>query len=175
MSYRSRTQGFAAARANLLAEADRHHGQLIDCPLCEKGFCIYERAFHNEMAIFLCNLVALYQTVQNWYHVRDTLRLSKRQAPRKASTDGSYLVYPPWALVYPKINEEAHRVSGYYRPSKRGIRFVQGRLRVPSHLFISNDHQVRGDSGKLISIHDALATPLDLDELLGKAERMLGV
>jgi len=130
----------------------------IECPCCGRLAKVYRRKLHREMAIFLCLLVRRAGPERAWVHVRDVLKGTR--TAQKASTDGAYLVH--WSLIEAKPGEHS---AGMYRPTAMGASFVEGGLKVSSHVHLFNNEPV-GFSETLVSIRDALGSKFDYDELM---------
>ncbi len=147
-----------SARFDTLEESIEYVSEVLgssaseECPCCGQIVKLYPRKLHDRMAAFLCALVRIWKAEKDnaWIHIR------RINTGEKASTDASYLVH--WGLV--------ERESGMYRPTKKGVRFAMGKIRVPSHAMVYNRKYCLGFSGTRISIKDALGEKFDLDELL---------
>jgi hypothetical protein len=147
------------AEAKAEVEAGRDDG--IACPCCDQLCKVYVRKLHTEMALFLIKLVRMWREGGDdtkMYHIRDLIR-----AETKASTDGAYLVH--WSLLVRSTPQESKTRGGLYRPTGRGVEFVDDKITVPSHAKIYLNKLV-GLTGKPTTIRDALGSKFDYEELM---------
>ena len=165
--------GRFVAPSKSLAEAIREMREKIEegttCPCCGRFVKLYKRKLHAEMAAFLCRLVARWRREQRYYSTRELC-----PALTKSATDGSYLVH--WGLLerepIPNRNEAGGK-AGMYRPTDRGIAFVEGRITVASHIHILCG-EIVGFSLDNIGAREALGDRFSYDELMGKEDGLDG-
>lgn len=151
-----------------VAEAHRRVWSNLDagefCDVCQREARRYTRPFHREMAVFLVHLVAQYEQFgareRRYLDLREIL--PHNRFATKASTDGSYLV--AWDLV------ERHPLrKGFYRPTKKGIAFVRGRIVVPGRASVY-DGRAHKYSPETVTIEDALGEEIDVLKMLRDRE-----
>lgn len=152
-------QTVAAAQKHLRSKA----GDGVACPCCGRLAKVYRRKLHGEMAAFLCRLVRASGPRRNWTHIRNVLRGGR--TTQKASTDGAFLVH--WGLVERKAAAPGQPSSGLYRPTPDGVRFANGRLRVPSHVYLFNNVKVALDV-ETVDVHEALGVDFSYLDLMGR-------
>lgn len=123
------------------------------CECCGRYSKVYRRKLNNDMASFLIRLARTSQyRPYEYFHVRDITP----NVGEKASTEGSYLVH--WGLV------EKDGV-GIYAITPKGLKFVEGKLKVRRDVVIFNGEQWRFD-GDFININDALGEKFFYNELM---------
>ncbi len=149
----------AEARGDVM----RMRGNGVVCPCCDSYCRVYRRKFHSEMARFLVTMVVRHRLDPRWFHVREVV--AGGSGATKSSTDGSYLAH--WGLVEPKPKTSGEKSSGLYRPTEKGAVFVDGRITVPSHIFLYNN-QVEGWSDTQTTIQEALGNRFNYPELMGE-------
>ncbi|MHC4711986.1 MAG: hypothetical protein ACYTAN_01770 [Planctomycetota bacterium] len=128
------------------------------CPCCQRAARIYTRALTSEMAVFLVRLAVRFRRERRFYHTREVLA----DPGGKASTDACYLVH--FGLV------EQDERQGWYRPTPRGLDFVDGRELPPRAVTLFDNH-VRDFATERVDIKAALGTGFDLDEVRQGAYR----
>jgi hypothetical protein len=129
------------------------------CPCCGQHAQMYKRRVSRETADFLARLVALWLQEPRWYHTREV-----RPSGVKASTDASHLVH--WGLLETTFADRLARLRGNYRPTEKGVAFVQKRILVPAYALIF-DNNVLEWATEQVSIDDALKVPFNLKTILG--------
>ena len=154
MSYYDRTTTLAEAKK--VVRDGLKSG--ITCPCCGRLCKLYPRKLHKEMATFLIQLVRAAEHDDGWIHIRNLLPASP-----KASTDGSYLTH--WGLLETKPSDPGEKSDGFYRPTDKGKRFVQGKVRVPSHAYIFSGRCYHF-SDEQVSITEALGQPFNYREMM---------
>lgn len=139
-------------REALLLECQIQDG--VECHHCGHVYRVYKRSIHGKPAWFLLQLVKLYRETGDWVHSRTLI-----PGAEKSSTDAAYA--NAWGLV--RKHPDQH---GLYKPTFFGCLFVDGELLVPAHAFINNHRRTcLGFTDELVSIHEALATKFDYDDL----------
>jgi hypothetical protein len=129
------------------------------CPCCSRLVKVYRRTIHAEVARFLILLVERYQKYPRYYSMRE---LYPHQT--KSCSDGVYLVH--WDLIEKSDGTNtALAPAGTYKPTDKGMRFVYGLERVPSHVHLLQKEILRW-SDKTIDIKDALGKKFDYPELM---------
>lgn len=147
------TDTLAQARADLRSRLDDG----VTCPCCGTFARRYKRKLTLPMVKWLAWLVGRWAPLHRWVDVREsTVR----------GGDYGKLVY--WGLVEQRPNDDkSKRTSGMWRPTDRGIAFMDARLTVPSHAFVY-DGNVEGFTDVQVSIDD-VAGAFDYSELMGGA------
>jgi hypothetical protein len=127
----------------------------VDCPCCGQLAKIYKRPITKEMAGCLFQLIHFYMRDQTWI---DAKRLKRR--------GGDYAKLAYWGLI--EFSEEKKprcRQNGTLRPTKRGVAFALGRIRLPSHALVYNKDVVGFLNEKTVGIRDV--KNFDYDEVAG--------
>lgn len=126
----------------------------INCPCCGQFAKRYRLPLNANMAIFLIDLVRLCPD-DGWLHYLNC---------RFRGRDYSRLLC--WGLAITRGNDDpTKKNSGFWRPTKKGIAFVERRIMVPSHVYLY-DNKVEGWSDKLVTIRQALGKRFDLEEIM---------
>lgn len=125
------------------------------CPVCDHWDEVYARRFHAEAAQFVRALVELWRNEAGWYHMKDIV-----PGGPKHSSDGPYLGLH-YGLVERMSNTDDRpkvgRSTGYYRPTKFAMQFVDGEMKIPEFVLVSNrGNQAVGWSPERMSIDGAL-------------------
>ena len=73
-----------------------------------------------------------------------------------------------WGLAENKPNEDdpSKKHTGFWRITRRGRRFVQGRIRIPSHVYLYDNERWGMTTETKVNIEDALGEPFDYQELM---------
>ena len=132
------------------------------CPLCNRFIKRYKRKMNSGMSRALIWLFGEHrETGKRWIRVADVAPTHVRR-----SNEISRLCL--WGLVKEKSlsDEEDRKTSGLYRITNDGEDFVNGKLEVPSHVFLVNNN-VEGFSENRISIREALGSKFSYNELMG--------
>jgi hypothetical protein len=98
----------------------------VKCPCCG-GFCkVYDRPLNNRLVSWLENLIEIYDARGQWVHVsRHEMLVTK---------GGDYAKLKYWRFI--KSHPEK---GGFWKPTKRGRKFIRGRLKVASHARVYKD------------------------------------
>jgi hypothetical protein len=136
-------------------------GEGVFCPCCGQYAKEYKRKLNSRMARSIIWLVRRFRETTDWVDVA-------RTAPRFVVAGGGEMAkLAHWGLIEQRMNtDEKKRTSGVWRPTQRGIDFVQERCSVPSHVYLYNN-EVRGWAGTKTDIRAALGKRFDYAELMG--------
>jgi hypothetical protein len=126
-----------------------------ECPCCKQDVQVFKRKLNANMARFLISLTYEHLVRGDWVHYK------------KCSYRGrDYPYLPAWGLAETAANEDSKkRSSGLWRPTEKGIDFVYGRIKVPTHAYIF-DNQYLKHTRELIDIRGVLKEPFDFAELM---------
>lgn len=147
------------------------------CPCCERFFKIYRWPLNATKAKCLIGLVLVYERMNTWVHVRDIplKDLEKIGKPGKvkkigdkdvrvAGGDLAKLVH--WGLIEAKRNKDtSKRASGMWRPTQRGIEFVYGDIKVPSHIYLNRNKLLKVEPVE-IDISWSLKVPFNYQAIM---------
>ncbi len=148
-----RTQTFEAATQK----------QGTHCPCCDRFIKVYRRALSSSMAqwlIYMYKRSALAK-IPLWLHVeKDFHGIS-------TPSRGDYAKLRYWGLIeaMPEVGGSRGRTNGYWRITKKGEEFVEGRITVPARIHLL-DNRVVGWSPKTVTIQDVLGKKFDYNELM---------
>ena len=130
------------------------------CACCGQLVKLYKRKFNSSMAR---DLIALYRKTDSGYTYYHSEEIAKGN---HSSREISRVLH--WGLVeeQPNQHDKNKRTSGYWRITSKGMKFVEGRNEIASHIFIYNQ-RLYGFSDTNISIHQALGNKFSYPELMG--------
>jgi len=140
------------------------------CPCCNQYAKKYKRKLTSAMAWVLVIIYKYYLkegNLEKWLHVEDYLK-NYPNLPSSLRGDFSKLRY--WGLIEEQKNtlrDDGSKRVGYYRITRRGKLFVEGKIRVLKHIFIYNNKVKGFIKGTYISIKDASSSKFDYSELMG--------
>lgn len=69
-------------------------------------------------------------------------------------------------LIEAKDGDVERPVSGYWRLTKLGARFVLGEIKVPAYVWVYGNKPLDRTVDETVSIHDALRCKFDYEELM---------
>lgn len=132
-----------------------------NCPCCTQFVKIWREPIHAGQAVWLIYLVKAYQQDKEWVSVKD---INSKAGMR----GGDYAKLRYWGLIeqMPANTDPTKRASGYWRPTEQGISFAEGHITVQKKTK-TYDKKLLGFEGELVSIHDALGTKFNYEELMG--------
>lgn len=132
----------------------------VRCPECDRYCKVYQRPITSTMARWLISLVRRWEKEPRWYSTSESWSL----AINRGTGDIGKLAY--WGLADSAVNTHpSKRGSGWWLPTRAGIQFVYGAIRVPKHAIIYNDKCINlvGDP---VSIQDCLGKRFDYGLLM---------
>lgn len=120
------------------------------CPCCGQYFRIYRRKLNSPLAASLIWLVDQWRLFNGQYiHVDGT-------APKFVLRSRELGKLAHWNLVEKKNNPKKQRNKrGLWKPTEDGVKFVDGDITVPSHVYLY-DNQVQRFSDVYVTIQQAL-------------------
>ncbi|MGE0527391.1 MAG: hypothetical protein AB7G93_00825 [Bdellovibrionales bacterium] len=134
------------------------------CPCCNQLAKMYERKLYSSMA---AAIIYFYKSFDHskFHHKSELL---KNQALATTLGGGDFAKLALWGLIEekPKDTSEDKRTSGYWKISQKGIDFVLGKQRLPSHVRIY-DGKVFGFTGDKVLVTDCLGKKFSYVELMG--------
>lgn len=153
--------GLRKLRKEMLTAATARQG--TECPCCGQHCKIYRRRLNHQMARFLIWLVCLYKHRKTWIHVAQFPLIQNR----RGGGDYGKLIY--WQLIKQKVNvKPCYKVtSGFWRPTVKGISFVNKLIRVPEAVYVY-DSILQGFSDNKIDIIQALNGEYNYEELMAE-------
>lgn len=124
------------------------------------------------MAAWLINLVRLYKESGDFEHVNEIGRVAR--------SEHDFAKCRYWGLIVQKTNEDTKKkCSGLWKPTEKGITFVEGRIWITRLAVVYNEElqyrKIDGEweewfEGEEINIHDALGDKFDYAALMGNEE-----
>lgn len=135
----------------------------ITCPCCGQYCRLYKRKLNAPMACALIWLVLRKtDTKKDWINIHESPLFQGRRV------GGDFAKLEHWRLIESKLNEdETKRCSGLWRPTEKGVAFVEKRITVPAKVHLYNN-VIHGWSEEHITIIDALGEKFDYGELMNR-------
>lgn len=159
-----------SSRLRDVREAFLHHlDKGVVCQCCARYAQRYWRRYNAGMARSLVELYRLTMEAsrpETWPSLEDVVWVSTKPLRKFTGGGGDYAKNCYWGLAEREVRPDGSR-GGRMRITRRGAAFVHGDLRIPTHA-VEYDGRVDGLTGSWISISDALGTPFDYRELLGR-------
>lgn len=121
------------------------------CPGCERTVKAYRRPFNRTMARFLIELTAKSQAAPDgeFFHISDFT----------GYRGGEYAYSRHWGLIESLVDHDVDtKSSGYWRPTRQGIRVAQNRTAIQSHVLLYNNEKI-GFDGDWVNMRDVLSDP----------------
>lgn len=146
-------------------EAEKKRAGCV-CPACGRTTKVYRRAFNAGMATCLAWLYSWRHHALSvegrsggmWNGPHEPFAHVPTEAPDEVvrSREFDKLALHGVAERAPKVDEGGSRTSGRWRITYKGVRFVQGWVRLPSHLLVSHGATVEGRSVEDVTFADVL-------------------
>jgi len=129
-----------------------------ECPCCGQTIKVYRRKLNANMARFLIRLVRQFKETQDWVKYTDI---------RSEGEGRDYPYITKWelAITAPVTSSGDKKDSGFWKPTEKGIKFVQRLLKVPSHVYLY-DNKVIGWEQRPVDIQDSLGSKWSWQELM---------
>lgn len=134
------------------------------CPCCERWTKVYSRKITNSMAY---GLILLSKSTERRVHLENYFK--SLNIPASIRADIPKLRF--WGFILPLVGDKSdgNPHNGYYAVTRKGKQFVNGEIQVQSHIEIYNNEYIGdSESGRLISIKQALGNKFSYEELLSK-------
>lgn len=138
----------------------------VECPCCAQLAKRYKRKLNSSMAYALILIYRSFRTSSDWLHVPEYLAAVCKTGPTIRGGDWAKLVH--WGLITGKddaIRKDGSRRVGFYKITDLGRAFVEGRERVPKHVFLYAQRLVGVDK-TTVSISEALSEKFNYGELM---------
>tara|TARA_R110002020_G_scaffold257294_2_gene470939 strand:+ start:85 stop:660 length:576 start_codon:yes stop_codon:yes gene_type:complete len=139
---------------------------LISCECCGGPIKCYKRKLTSTAAAIMCFLYSTnYRPGQKQYDLPWT---HKRKIPREFVHGGEIAQLKHWNLMEEKLNDDSgKRTSGIWRLTQRGVVFVRGGCKVPSHIFVQSPrNKLLGFEETKTDIETALGNRFNYEELM---------
>jgi hypothetical protein len=147
--------------------------QLLDgatCPCCEQHAEVYKRPLTSSMAYVLCLLFRFHRSGFP-VHVPTFILQHITKASVAAAVRGDFAKLRYWGLLEEVLGERPDRSTtqvsiGYWKITPKGVAFVEGMSRVPSHVYLYNGERIDKHVETTVDIHEALGTRFHYDEVV---------
>lgn len=135
------------------------------CPNCGQLVKKYKRKFNSGMARVL---IAIYRIDKTKPADDKWIMISKEVLATGINpTNLEYSKLKHWGLTEERGDIGEHTpTAGYWRITDRGRKFVEGSVKIPSHIYVYNDKFLEATE-EGVSISEALGKHFDYDELMG--------
>ena len=135
----------------------------VVCPVCNQFVKQYSRSITSSMAygLVLLNYRAETKGVTNYEHIENLFKVIN-DLPSSVRGDIPKLRF--WGLIEPRMDDkvDGNPNSGYYRITQQGKDFVNGKIKVLSHVLIYNNKMYGfPPEAKEISIEQAIKNKFD--------------
>ena len=135
----------------------------VVCPVCHQFVKQYSRSITSSMAygLVLLNYRADVKGIEEYLHFENYFK-SIPDIPSSIRSDVPKLRF--WGLIEPRMDEkgDGNPNSGYYRITQQGKDFVNGKVKVMSHVLIYNNKMYGfPPEAKEISIEQAIKNKFD--------------
>lgn len=138
------------------------------CPCCNQFVKIYKRKINKSMAE---SLVLFYQKQipnrETYFNLTQLREMDKRFISCLIG-GGDFAQFAHWKIIEskPRSKGKDTRTSGYWRMTKKGIDFAEGKIHVPQHILLYNQ-TLLGFSDEMVLIRDCFKEPFRYSELMG--------
>lgn len=130
----------------------------VECPCCQQYAKVYRRPLTAEMGMFLVSLFKAKAEADGFIDIKS---ISVR--------GGDYAKTRYYGFVEHKEKDPSDiskRTSGRWRLTEKGLEFVMGMSRVPTHMFIYDQKFLGFDEKKTTDIKEVLGKDFNYDELM---------
>lgn len=132
-------------------------GKGVKCPCCQQSVKMYKRQITANVARDLMRLVR--ESDGEWWLHRKTFMVL-------SGAGGDFAKLRFWGLVEEKTNEETgKRTSGLWKPTVKGMDFINNRIRVPKYAYLYNQ-KFRGYGDETVNIIEVFGTRFDYSTLM---------
>jgi hypothetical protein len=138
------------------------------CPCCDQLAKIYKRKLNSSMAYALLLIRLAFRTQTDWLHVPEYLTKVVRTKAKATTRGGDWAKLVHWKLIVPKDDEirgDGSKRAGFYKITDLGIAFVDGRAKVPKHVFLYAQ-KCLGVSEEMTTIDEALGDKFNYSDLM---------
>lgn len=146
------------------ARLSREMAKGTTCAACGQHVQSYRRSLYGAMVGNFLNLVVVWlPATREYVHVRDF-------ESRRYQRGGDFAKLAFWGLVEAAPNDNPKkRCSGLWRPTKHGLAFATGKVRVPRTVILYNN-QPRGFLGPFVAITEVLPEGFDYQSIREQLE-----
>ena len=133
------------------------------CPCCDRWGKVHKRKLNRGIIRCLIYLYEQWQRgVNDWIHV-------PKKGPRHVLNSAEIGKLELWGLGWNKPNKDdpKKKHTGYWMIQPRGIAFIEGRMKVPSHAYVYNKEALKF-TDKKVDPSWCLGEPFDYRELMGE-------
>lgn len=161
----------ALTEYNTIREAKQHLNKHLDkgcvCPACEQICKRYTRKLSSSMAYGLYLIYKLSVNRENqWIHLEDEFK-KLTDVPSAIRGDLPKLRY--WSLIekLEHAKDDGNPNSGFYRITKAGEDFINGKSSVRKYVKIYNN-QLYGFDGDFTTFKQALGSKFNYEQLMNR-------
>ena len=128
-------------------------GDGMVCPCCDRWGKAYRRRLNETMVRTLAWIISLSGRDRGWVDVPE----SARKLRGSYDFTKQYSTLKHWDFLDHKPNEEdpSKKESGIWRPTRRAVRFIRGKIEVPKYVVTYNDDRLTYD-GPLVSVGEII-------------------
>jgi hypothetical protein len=134
----------------------------VDCPCCGQFVKLYHRRLNRGMAWSLIQIYKYFQQegCEEWLHVEHHLKRNP------LASDFTKLAY--WDVIeeYGGVRDDGSKRVGLWKITQLGKDFVEGKILLPSHVFLYNDTFHGLDQASMTTIEECLGKAFNFTELM---------
>lgn len=142
------------AEAKAYLEERKYDAKAPLCPCCERQYKVYRRRLNSSQAIALIHFVDYFirEGDGDYVLVRNIRNLR----------GGDYAKLAKWGLIVGKGKK-----SGLWKPTRKGIDFAFGRIRIPKSRLFFPDGETKADlEADFVTISDVLKARFEILDIL---------
>jgi len=130
------------------------------CQCCGAKIKVWKKPLIGIAIVELIKLYNLYISTNHPVHIS---QFSKQRS--------NFYTLRYWGLIVGSAKVEGKRTAGLWRPTEKGIDFIQNRISIPSHAITKNNVLIKltGDKKNVI---EALGKKFNYDELIADAIKL---
>jgi hypothetical protein len=138
-------------------------GEDVECPCCRRMGRQAKLKIHSTLAFMLVKLyrssMELHGQPTGWVHLQAF-------SPPNHTTGRDFSITKHWLLAEPKAagEDEDKRSSGMWRLTDYGVKFVEGKIRIPVNMMVFDD-KIMGVSDDVQNVEEALGNKFSYKEL----------
>jgi len=162
------TKTVEAARLKFIEDTETQFekgNKIVKCVVCQERHTIYYRTICEKMVGALGELCRIYYLTRDWVHYSKAVKV--------VEPFHDYAKLQWWGFMVPKPRDldDSKPSNGYWRPTPKAYDFLNGRIRVPSHVWErdsepkawSNDTINRDEVKYKKFVFDDLWKPIDVE------------
>jgi len=128
------------------------------CPCCGSYIKVWRKKPISTAIVAFIKLCNLYKNDPKFYHLDDFNVIQK---------DRNFNQLTLWGIVEPNTdNETEKRAFGEYKPTKLGLQWYSGEVKIPKYVYTQNNVLKYKDTENFITLQDAVSSKFKYDQLM---------